>query len=137
MGLIAKIFGSGKRSVRPVVKQGDYIPGRSVRSVPRAEMPTGQRTYKPHPTSQDDVDEFLNGAMVERLSSNVARAQYDSETQTLYIWYLDGRAWAYDPYTEAEAEDFLRAPSAGGWVWDHIRVAGTVHQHQKNARQIA
>ncbi len=135
MGIISKIF--GRRPVRAVVKPGDYIPGRSVRTVPRAELPTGRRTYLPHPTSGDDVSEFLNGAMVERLSSVVARAQYDSERQILYIWYLAGEVWAYDPYTEAEAEDFLRAPSAGGWLADHVRdYSVSIHAHQRNARQV-
>ncbi len=131
MGIIRKIFGDSKISRRPSRTH--------ILTVPRAELPTGERTHKFTPFSYEDVEDFLNGTMVQVLSSNVDKAQYDSEKETLFIWYLDGALWAYDPYTIQEAAGFIRAPSKGGWCWDYIRVkgVGNEHKHQRNARRVA
>ncbi len=140
MGIISKLFGKpaadrGKVNPRSVGKSGTQRP--SPRTIPRGELPTGERTNIQHPLAQEDVDAFLNGEMQQLLSSNVDKAQYDSERQILYIWYLGGECWAYDPYTEKEAAMFMEAPSKGGFIWDHIKVKGTVHQHQRNARRVS
>lgn len=84
-----------------------------------------------------EIEEFLHhGLLVFVNSSNVAAAQYFPGQQALMIEYLDGAAWMYDPIDEPMAEQFMLAPSKGTWVWDHIKVRGTVHQHQCNARRL-
>ncbi len=141
MGIISKLFGKtatdrGRVNPRTVGKPGTQRP--SPRTIPRGELPDGNRTTIQHPLAQEDVDAFLNGEIQQLLSSNVDKAQYDSERQVLYIWYLGGECWAYDPYTEKEAAMFLQAPSKGGWVNDYIRDrARGVHAHHRNARQVS
>jgi KTSC domain len=82
----------------------------------------------------DDLDGFLHwGQEVAVSSSNVSSARYHRDTLSLVITYLSGDTWVYDPVSPAEAEAFLLAPSKGRWLWDHVKVRGSRHAHQKNA----
>ena len=92
---------------------------------------TGGGTLDP-----SEVADFLAHQWVAVSSSNHVRARWDEEARTLEIQYDDGSTWAYDPVSRDEATDYLLAPSKGTWMWDHVRVRGSKHAHQKNARQI-
>lgn len=59
-------------------------------------------------------------------SSNVFAIQYVIEDKTLNVEYKDASVYEYFPVAMEIAEDFITAPSKGKWVWDHLRVRGTV-----------
>ena len=112
MGIFANIFGRGqKQSTKP-----------------RAHRGTGSSKF----VGEDEVAAFLRGdELLLVQSSNVAAAQYHPDDDKLMIEYLDGSAWLYGPGVSVRmAEDFARARSKGTWVWDNIKVRGTVSQHQ-------
>jgi len=108
-------------------------PGRKTVDVP---LSTGQtmRLRPDHP--------MLTGELVACQSSNVHSFRYDYETATLYVRFLGraGRGAHGGPgplyrYSDVEPELFLslqRAASKGGWVWDHLRIRGTISGHQKD-----
>lgn len=97
------------------------------------ERGTGSRQL----LSADQVENFVyGGEPLPVSSSNVASATYALDEEQLTISYLDGAAWQYSPVTVEEALDFARALSKGTWVWDNLKVRGTVHQHQKTAVQV-
>lgn len=109
----------------------------------RQEKPVsgGQRGTGGGPLTPEETQAFLNGELTFLSSSNVAAAQYHPDSQELMIEYgvgsdRAGAAWIYGNISMAEAIDFIRAPSKGIWVWDHIRVRGTVHSHQVPAKQL-
>ena len=70
-------------------------------------------------------------------SSHVRAIRYLRADQVLEVEY--GRRgepsvfWGYGEVTPQEAEDIARAASKGVWLWDHVRVRGTVHEHQRPA----
>lgn len=79
--------------------------------------------------NRSDVDSksaFLFGAWMTVSSSNVAAAQWDEERQVMTIEFHDGSFYEYAHITAGDAESFADAPSKGGWVWDVLRVRGTV-----------
>src|SRR5262245_9044797 len=86
--------------------------------------------------SEDDVADFLLGELLIVSSSNVASATYQAPEHKMIVEYLDGSVWLYGDISDAEAEAFARAPSKGIFIWDHIKVRGTVHEHQKPAWKI-
>jgi len=108
-------------------------PGRKTVDVP---LSTGQtiRLRPDHP--------MLTGEVVHCESSNVHSFRYDYESATLYVRFLghrrDGTRGGPGPmyrYSDVEPELFLslqRAASKGGWVWDHLRIRGTISGHQKD-----
>ncbi len=56
--------------------------------------------------------------------------RYDNEAELLYITHHNGSQWRYGPVTRDMADDFIHAESRGKWIWRHVRVLGTVHEHQ-------
>lgn len=85
-----------------------------------------------------DTEENRLIAMGERISvdsSNVSWIQYlaafEGTPEHLYVGYNDGSAYMYSEITPEMALDFLRAPSKGRWVWDNLRIRGTVFGWQK------
>jgi hypothetical protein len=85
-----------------------------------------------------DTEENRFLAMGERIyvnSSNVAWIQYlaafEGTPEHLYVGYLDGSAYGYSEITPEMAIAFLNAPSKGKWVWDNLRIRGTVFGWQK------
>lgn len=106
------------------------------RTKPKRVQPTpGQRgTGSRKPTvSRDEVEDFLrHGTIFFVNSSNVVSAQYfpDPEFKMLIEFY-DGSAYLYSNVSEYEALSFAQAPSKGIWVWDHLRIRGTVTGHRK------
>jgi len=90
--------------------------------------------------SEADARGFLAGELVFVSSSNVVAIQWlrdspDAATGRLMVEYREGVAWLYSPFSQEEAEDLLRAPSKGEWVWDNVRVKGegNSHLHRKDA----
>jgi hypothetical protein len=66
-------------------------------------------------------------------SSNVRAISYDRAGRTLAVEYRDGARWYYSPVSLAEAVGLYEAPSKGVYIWDNIRIRGTVHEHQVDA----
>lgn len=83
-----------------------------------------QRNFSP-------LMKFLYGEIVEVSSTNVQYIQYDRDRQLLYIAYKNGAWYVYYDVDGAEAESLFVAPSAGGWVWDHLRVRKTAWGYKK------
>lgn len=54
-------------------------------------------------------------------SSNIARAGYDPETQTLTIDFHSGRSYRYANVAEEVYRSLLDAPSAGKYFNQHIK----------------
>ncbi len=70
-------------------------------------------------------------------SSNVHSYSYDVDTRTLYIRFLSsvspGAPGSLYGYSNVPPKTFLRmhdAPSKGTFVWDYIRIRGTVSGHK-------
>lgn len=85
-----------------------------------------------------DTEENRFLAMGERVyvdSSNVEWIQYlaafEGTPEHLYVGYKDGSAYMYGEITPEMAIAFLNAPSKGRWVWDNLRLRGTVYGWQK------
>lgn len=105
-------------------------PRRKTVDVPLSTGQT-QRMRPEHP--------LLTGEVVPCESSNVHSFRYDYERAALYVRFLGkarggGRGPLYR-YSDVEPELFLslqRAASKGGWIWDHVRIRGTVSGHQKD-----
>jgi len=119
---------------RPRLPEGiEQRPGRKTVDVP---MAGGQvkRLRPDHP--------LLTGEFVQVASSNVHSYSYDYEAAALYIRFLDhgddgarggpGPLYRYDNVEPELALDLERAASKGGWVWDHLRIRGTISGHQKD-----
>jgi hypothetical protein len=81
----------------------------------------------------DEVGAFiLDGAWYSGFrSSNVKAMQWSAATGVLYVEYLNGGIYDYQPVDQDEALDFATSPSKGTWVWEHLRVRGTVFGYQK------
>lgn len=87
---------------------------------------------------ENEVELFiLSGEWFSLVSSCAESARYDFDSEQLSIEYRDGEKWTYGNVSEAEARAFYTAPSHGVWIWDNIRVRGTVHEHRKPAWRIS
>lgn len=124
---------------------GDEVPQEAVPR-PRAERqvtvhgPGGvQNLAEDHPA--------VTGEFVPVASSNVHSVAYDADTATLYVRFLDsfynkatkdyvrqgpGPIYAYYNVPPEMFLDMLHASSKGGWVWDHLRIRGTLSGHQRD-----
>ncbi|HEV3345420.1 MAG TPA: KTSC domain-containing protein [Pirellulales bacterium] len=118
--------------------RGEPQGGRKTVDVPRGIGGGNIRVPPDHPLVTGDMVPSPN-------SSNVHSFGYDQDS-----WYLYVRFLAPDPgnpgkkssnpgplyrYAAVRPEQFLqlyKASSKGGWVWDHLRVRGTVSGHQKD-----
>lgn len=85
-----------------------------------------------------DTEENRFLALGERVyvdSSNVAWIQYlaafEGTPEHLYVGYKDGSTYMYSEITPEMAIAFLNAPSKGSWVWNNLRIRGTVFGWQK------
>jgi len=89
------------------------------------------------PPSRSVADDFVyGGELLFVHSSNVAAAQYFWGEHKMMIEFLNGSAYLYSSVNETEAWTFATAGSKGGWVWDNLRVRGTVDQHRKPYERI-
>lgn len=82
----------------------------------------------------DPLAKFLAGELTNVVSSNVDSIQYIAEDKTLIIAYHGGgkglQWYGYSPVDVALATSLFNAGSKGGWVWDRLRVRGTVFGYQ-------
>ncbi len=82
--------------------------------------------------SRDDVDSFVHfGQPLKMKSSNVDEIRYNPEQSQLTITFKNGNTYQYENVSIREAEVFARAASPGGWVWDALRVRGSVFGYRK------
>lgn len=99
----------------------------------------GRRRFKvDHPA--------ITGEMVPCQSSNVHSYGYDVEHGLLYVRFLDslpggaragpGPLYQYSGVDAEEFDALHRAGSKGDWVWDHLRIRGTVSGHRKDYRLV-
>ena len=110
---------------------------------PVSPAPGSERTGKNLDTNEEAMEPSGVGAFAggHRLysgftSSNVTDASYDPENNFLKVGFGGkgkskyGR-YGYHDVSPAEARSFYGAGSKGKWVWDHLRVRGTVFGFQK------
>ncbi len=139
MGFFDRLF--GRANGTPGVRPGAHSPSRP--------QPQHENLYKTFEQDQDELaeeeayrilkqNETLDeaeewatfGEWAPMASSNVAGASYEHEEERLTIGYLDGSYYQYQPVSYEKALDFYRAGSKGTWVWDNLRVRGTVFGYQ-------
>lgn len=58
-------------------------------------------------------------------SSNVSAVGYDPAFRRLWVRFKSGDVYAYDGVPSHVYLDFLRAPSAGQYLWRVVRANGT------------
>lgn len=80
--------------------------------------------------AQNEHDWLHSNKPMAISSTYCTEARYDNEAELLYITHHNGTRWKYGPITMNMADDFIHAPSKGAWIWRHVRVLGTVHEHQ-------
>lgn len=80
---------------------------------------------------------FLDGTPKHVISSTVSVIQYIMEAELLYVTYKDGSQYEYSPVSPEMAMSFYRAPSYGKWVWNNLRVRGTVFGYQVDYRLVS
>jgi hypothetical protein len=86
--------------------------------------------------SQEAQDWAFSGEFFSDFeSSNVRAISYDHADRVLAVEYDGGRRQYYSPVTLAQAMELYEAPSKGIWLWDNIRVRGTVSGHQVDTWQ--
>src|SRR5262245_43553637 len=79
----------------------------------------------------DDLSAFLHGKQRGVISSNVSAAQYNPEDHYLQVGYKNGGWYGYHDVSAQEASSFYSSGSKGNWVWDNLRVRGTVFGYRK------
>lgn len=103
---------------------------------PKEKVTPGQRGTGGGSLTEQETRDFLNGELTFLSSSNVVAAQYHPDIQSLMVEYKEGVAWIYDPVPLSMAIAFINAPSKGTFIWDAVKIRGTVHEHQVNARKL-
>lgn len=78
----------------------------------------------------DETRRMMLGEQIDVQSSNVAWFRFFDAEELLQIGYKDGSVYQYEPVRREMALDLLRAGSKGIWIWDHLRVRGTVFGFQ-------
>jgi hypothetical protein len=84
--------------------------------------PRRPRIHQPEPfdvLTPDKEAEFLLGGWVQLTSHWIREARYQDDARILEIRIEGGAFYQRFNVSEKEAEDFLRAPSHGEWVWRH------------------
>ncbi len=54
-------------------------------------------------------------------SSNVESVEYDADTQTVYVKFLNGNLYIYKGVQEQEYQGLLAAPSVGSYLHRNFR----------------
>jgi len=86
-------------------------------------------------------DPLVTGEFISVDSSNVHSIAYDVENALLYVRYLapagpdeertqPGSLYQYRNISPLQFQQFQRASSKGRWVWDNLRIRGTVSGHR-------
>ena len=96
---------------------------------PPAPMPPG--------SNLPQYDFLQSGTWLHVASSNVEALRYLWDQETLEVQCKghdpngEGYYYIYYQITPTEANDFVMTSSPGRWVWDNLRIRGTVTGHQK------
>ena len=83
---------------------------------------------------------IVTGQMVPVKSSNVHSYSYDFAVRVLYVRYLQGKGrhkskgplYAYSSVMPDLFLEMYKAPSKGKWIWDALRIRGTISGHKKD-----
>jgi hypothetical protein len=104
----------------------------------RGESPYSQeemRQWRAIPS--DEVEDFIcNEQPIFFHSSNVNMAQFFRGEKKLMVEYKGkndkpNSAYLYEDISEDEALSLVNSGSKGGWVWDSLRIRGTVYGTKK------
>lgn len=102
--------------------------GRKVRKdaqIDRLDFPEPEEDAGP-------TSEFLRGVWQDiTIHSKPGGMAYDDDSQQLFIRYPDGALYVYDQVSSFEATALLHADHKGGWVWDNLRIRGSLSGAQK------
>ena len=117
-----------------LTKLVDIARAAHVRALQPANAAIHSDDFGPQPATAEFVEEPGNdleaflyfGSYVYVQSSNVKAISYYAPDQLLTVEYKDSSVYEYSPVAIEVAEDFITAPSKGKWVWDNLRVRGTV-----------
>ena len=124
---IGGFFGFGGKPEAP--------PASAPTSQPSAPVPDPTKPTQSDfdtPKSQSPSTDFLAGETYSAFSSsNVQSATYNARENSMDIGFRNGGVYRYQDITPPEAKSFYSAGSKGKWVWDHLRVRGTVFGYQK------
>jgi len=126
---VAKLFGFGKAEQPPPLV-AEPLPEESITPLPIPRPDFG--AIGEGKESESSVTGFLAGAPYSEFrSSNVADAKYNYRDMSLDLGFLNGGKYRYYDVSPYEAKSFYSAPSKGKWVWDKLRLRGTVFGYQK------
>lgn len=128
-----RFFGTAGRIFRQTPATAPPSPGpRRSPPLPPPGMSEAERRETEIPASTDPATRWAeSGEWFDGFSSsNVQAIQYHSDDQRLLIQYLDGSMYAYHPVSMGLAMSLYGASSKGTWVWDNLRVRGTVFGYQ-------
>lgn len=75
------------------------------------------------------LQRFLDGEELNPGSSYASSWWYQKDNGELVVRYHDGVVWGYVVGGKL-AESFFLAGSKGTWMWDNVRVRGTVSDHK-------
>ena len=82
--------------------------------------PTAPVSPEPFDVLDEDRElSFLLGEWVNVTSSWIESAHYIAESTTLEIQIKGGAYYTRGNVSEGEAQDFIRSPSAGTWIWQN------------------
>lgn len=126
---------------------------------PKSRLPFGisETTSRGQPRKTVELENFganktrlpvdhpgVTGEFVKVDSSNVYEIAYDAEGAFLYVRFrategrgtgkrlnAPGSLYRYRNVEPRDFKQFYEAASKGEWVWDHLRIRGTVAGHQK------
>jgi hypothetical protein len=151
---LAKLFGGVQKATaqtRPAFIPGHRIPGKPPKQSQRQQpvAPAKPQTAEPVAPQErqlsDDVLQMLAGQMHLVTSSNVHSIgmkidQPDDRIGTLLVRFLGqqakgkrsglGALYEYYDVQVSLYREFVRAASKGEFVWDHLRVRGTISGHR-------
>jgi len=140
MGFLKNIFTSvfgGGQTKAGGIKPPRRPPSRSPASSPfgrrQPQMPVDEHLAKALLDEiGGDEDDIRRGKIMQVQSSNVAWFRWLPGEDAMEISYLDGSVYRYEDIPLEMAFDMYRSGSKGGFVWDRLRVRGTVFGYQKS-----
>lgn len=151
-GGLGSLFGLGKekKPIKPLVDKPEEIKPVEPPHVPKPDRSHDTKpTFEPidpspsvegkknrdtgeEPEEVSGVGQFMKGRdYADFKSSNVASAKYAKDIGELQLGYKNGGKYRYHDVSPNEAKSFYNAGSKGKWVWDKLRVRGTVFGYRK------
>jgi hypothetical protein len=143
--------GSSQRSRRPVLAARDFLAsmGGQFDEIPgedqQAENPPPRQDQTEVPMAGGGSGKYppqhpiVTGEMQPAPESkNVYSYGYSSDSGNLYVRFRSedtggpGSLYRYSDVTPEEFMGLMAVTSKGGWVWDNLRIRGTISGHQKD-----